>query len=266
MSDQLTARPLPYTMIIPGAEPFYFPGGSTGCLLIHGFTGTPKEMRFLGEYLAEKGYTVLSIRLCGHATHPRDLKRTRWQDWVASVEDGYEMLINTTDSIILMGLSMGGNLSLLFSTIKSVSGVVAMSTPYALPNDPRLPFAKYLGWIIPSVSKGPPDWRNPEAASDHIDYPYYPTRAIAELRDLVLETRKALPKVHVPVLLVHSKEDESVPPENMQQIYSYLGSADKQLLWVENCGHVIIREPERLQIFEAIDDFIHRLDGPNLET
>ena len=53
-------------MIIKTAEPFYFPGNSTGCLLIHGFTGTPKEMRPLGDFLADKGYSVLGIRLSGH--------------------------------------------------------------------------------------------------------------------------------------------------------------------------------------------------------
>ena len=43
--------------IIPSAEPFYYQGNKIGCLLIHGFTGTPKEMRLMGEYLANQGYT-----------------------------------------------------------------------------------------------------------------------------------------------------------------------------------------------------------------
>ena len=58
--------------IISGAEPFYFEGGETGCLLVHGFTGTPKEMRGLGEHLAHHGYMVLGIRLSGHATNQKD--------------------------------------------------------------------------------------------------------------------------------------------------------------------------------------------------
>jgi len=45
-------------MLIPTAEPFFYPGNETGCLLIHGFTGAPKEMRWLGEYLTGKGYNV----------------------------------------------------------------------------------------------------------------------------------------------------------------------------------------------------------------
>ena len=44
--------------IIPTAEPFFIPAGPTGCLLIHGFTGSPKEMRWMGEYLAREGISM----------------------------------------------------------------------------------------------------------------------------------------------------------------------------------------------------------------
>ena len=61
-------------MIIPTAEPFYLPGNNIGCLLVHGFTGAPKEMRWMGEFLGNQGYTVLGIRLAGHATTPEDMR------------------------------------------------------------------------------------------------------------------------------------------------------------------------------------------------
>ncbi|MCE7861299.1 MAG: carboxylesterase, partial [Chloroflexi bacterium CFX2] len=59
--------------IIETAEPFLLPGNRTGILLIHGFTGTPKEMRWMGDYLNEFGYSCLGIRLAGHATTPEDM-------------------------------------------------------------------------------------------------------------------------------------------------------------------------------------------------
>jgi carboxylesterase len=58
-------------VIVPSTEPFFFPGDEVGCLLIHVFTGAPKELRWMGEYLAEKGRTVLAVRLAGHATRPK---------------------------------------------------------------------------------------------------------------------------------------------------------------------------------------------------
>src|SRR5215207_3533345 len=140
--------------IIPTAEPFLFVGepGKSACLLIHGFTGTPKEMRWMGEFLNQQGYTCLGIRLTGHATQPEDMIRSTWTDWTASVEDGYHLLRGLTDTIFLVGLSMGGVLSLLMSTRLDVCGVVAMSTPYKLPDDPRL---SHIDWISKIVSYMP---------------------------------------------------------------------------------------------------------------
>lgn len=134
-----------------------------------------------------------------------------------------------------------------------------MSTPYILPPGTRLPFVKYLHLFIPSVSQGYSEGHNLEAASDHIDYPNFPKRAFAELRYLISATRTTLPQVQVPVLLVPSKDDGNVPPESMQQIYDNLGVADKQMLWVETRGHVITRQPERMRIFQAAENFIHRI-------
>jgi carboxylesterase len=251
-------------MIIPTAEPFLFPGNRIGCLLIHGFTGAPKEMRWMGEYFGNLGYSVLGVRLAGHATQPEDMPRMQWQDWLSSVEDGYYFLKGCVDQVFVMGLSMGGILSLLFASQHPVSGVVAMSTPYALPDDPRMPFLRIISVLLPKMKKGPSDWHNLEAETDHVDYPYIPTRAIIQLRDLLGEMRSALPKVKVPVLLIHSKHDTGVAPQNAEQILAALGSTDKQLFWVENSGHVIPREPDRYLAFKAADEFIRRVQtsGP----
>src|SRR5687767_6204254 len=135
------------TNIIPTAEPFFLLGDplKPACLLIHGFTGAPKEMRSMGEYLHQQGFTCLGVRLAGHATHPEDMIRSRYTDWMASVEDGYHLLRGVTDKVFLVGLSMGGVLSLVLSTRLHVMGVIAMSTPSRLPTD-------YPIWLLKLVS------------------------------------------------------------------------------------------------------------------
>lgn len=248
-------------LIIPTAEPFFFPGGRTACLLIHGFTGTPKEMRYLGEYLAGQGYTVLGIRLAGHATNPADIVRMRWHDWVANVEDGLHLLKGCTDHVFVMGLSMGGALALLSAARYPVEGIVAMSTPYSLPTDWRIPYLRLISRFLPDVPKGPPDWLNPEVARDHVSYPTYPTRAIAELVDLLAEMRASLPSIQAPVLLMQSKTDWTIPAGSMPSIYARLGTSDKKMLWIENSGHVITREPAKEFVFRAAADFAARLSA-----
>jgi len=249
-------------MIIPTAEPFLFPGNRTGCLLVHGFTGAPKEMRWMGEYLSKCGYTILGVRLAGHATQPEDMNRMHWEDWIASIEDGYFMLQGMTDRIFIIGLSLGGILSLTFAAHHNVAGVVAMSTPYDLPADPRMKFIKILAPLVPKFHNDSDDWHNPEAAKDHVCYPFIPTRGIIQLRDLLEVMRTTLSGITVPVLLIHSRNDTGVLPPNAEKIYAALGSQQKQLMWVVDSGHVITREPDREIAFKATDDFIkHIIDS-----
>ncbi len=241
------------------------PGGRTGCLLIHGFTGTPKEMRWMGEYLNQYGYTCLGIRLAGHATDPEDMIRSLWTDWTASVEDGYQLLGNITDNIFLVGLSMGGVLSLLMSARLKAVGAVAMSTPFKLPDDPRLRHIEWISKIVAYMpkSEGAPDagWFDKQAWKDHVSYPQNPVRSIGELNKLLEEMRAALPKITVPVLLIHSRDDDYILAENMELIHSGLGGAlDKEKLLITGSGHVVTRDAARRQVFEAVLKFIRRVE------
>lgn len=250
--------------IMSGAEPFFFPGGRTGCLLIHGFTGTPFEMRELGEHLAAQGFSVLGPRLFGHATVPEDLLRARWQDWYASVEDGYELLSGVCDRIIPIGLSMGGLLTLLAAARLEVAGAVPMSTPI-WPPDPRMkplrPMAPLLTYFWHFTAKGPSDWHDPQAEASHLEYPQHVVRGGMELYDLIGEVRASLHGVVCPLLLVHSRQDQAVAWNNAEAIRDLIGSTDKQILWLENSGHVVTRDAERARVFEATAAFVRRVGG-----
>lgn len=256
-------------MIIPSAEPFFFPGkdDQPGCLLVHGFTGAPKEMRWMGEYLSRQGYPSLGVRLAGHATRPEDMIRSRYIDWMNSVEDGYHLLCGVTDRIYLIGLSMGGILSLLMASRLKVAGVVAMSTPYKIP-------VNYPSWLLRLISKivlyqpksketPGESWYDKAAFTEHVSYPQNPIRSGAELQLLLSEMRAALPKIDVPVLLIHSKNDMYVLPENVERIYTDLTTLDKTKVFVTEAGHVITRDAARSEVFELAKDFIQRVECAN---
>src|SRR3954447_8328658 len=92
-----TARPTSST-IIPGAESFWFPAdGSLGCLLIHGFTGAPSEMRALGTQLQSHGMSALGVRLPGHGTSLRDMERYGRAAWMREAERGLEHSLKTCE-------------------------------------------------------------------------------------------------------------------------------------------------------------------------
>lgn len=218
----------------------------------------------MGEYLHRQGYTCLGVRLAGHATHPEDMIRARWRDWVASVEDGYEILRNVNEDIFLVGLSMGGILSLLMSTRLRVKGVIAMSTPTRLPTDYPIWMIEFMSRFIkyrPKTNEPPGSgWFDKTVYQDHIAYPKNPVQSAAELKKLMLEMLAALPKVSVPVLLMHSKDERYVLPENMERVYAGLVNvSDKTKLYVTGSGHVLPRDASREQVFQTALAFIQRI-------
>lgn len=220
----------------------------------------------MGEYLNGQGYTCLGVRLHGHATDPEDMMRSNWTNWIASVEDGIHLLSGSVDRIFLAGLSMGGALSLLMSTrlAQRVAGVIAMSTPYKLPDDPRLRHIEWISRIVSYMPKSDEEpgagWFDKDTFKDHVSYPQNPVRSIGELNKLLGEMRAALPNLRVPVLLIHSRDDKYVLPENMEMIFADLiNASDKTKVFVTGSGHVVTRDAARHQVFELARDFIKRI-------
>lgn len=246
----------------PGGAPFVFPGqpgNPIGCLLIHGFTGMPQEMRPLGEHLAAQGCGVIGVRLAGHGTTIEDLERTTWQDWVASAREGLQELCGRHAQVFVMGLSMGGAISLYLAAQEPVAGVVALSTPVRIPHaDWRLHYLRWLKYLRRYAGKGNPDWWDQEAAARHVSYHQYPMRGVEQLGKLLAQLRASLPRVRVPVLIVHSRHDGAVPVAHAQEIYERLGSADKELLLIERSGHVVTEDARREEVAASVWQWVQR--------
>jgi carboxylesterase len=252
-------------MIIKGTEPFFFSGNSTGCLLIHGFTGSPKEMRPLGEYLAERGYTVHGIRLPGHGTDIKDMDRVTWMDWSNSVLDGWNVLLNNTERIFLVGLSMGGVLALYQASFLPAAGVIGMSTIYQLPSDPRFSILPILSILTPYAEKSGSDWQDPDAAEGHFSYDHYPAKGVIQLKNLLQAMRSRLSEIKIPALLIHSKKDQTVIPENMEWIRQEIGTSppDLKQLLLENSGHIVTRDKDKDLVFGSVGNFIQQIMSKN---
>lgn len=243
-------------MILPGAEPFFMPGGRHGVLLVHGFTGLPAEMLMLGERLHEAGFTVLGVRLAGHGTTVEDMSQQTQEDWMDSVRDGYALLSGCCDDIAVIGHSMGGLFALLLSTEEKISAVVSLAAPIFIPEDRGLKFLPpreaCTGGFVPKARRrlhGVP-------AAANKTYRKMPLISVHELLDVIERTRGAIDRVTAPVLIMHSHDDHTAAPTSADYIYEHVQSESKRIFWLAESGHLLPLASERETVFNEAVAFL----------
>ncbi len=236
-------------------EPFCYEGGPAGCVLLHGFTAAPREMRPLGRHLNDGGVTVHGARIAGHGTQPEDLARTTWRDWVASALDAVRELRVRCSRVFACGLSLGGALSLMLAARRQIDGAVVINTPLR-PYDRRLKYARLLALFLPYTDKGLADLHDPKALADHADYLRIPTRSAAELYSLTRALERDLPRIDIPLLVIQARRDRVVPPDNAQSIFDRVATTEKRLLWLDRGGHIATEDYDKEIVFEETRRFI----------
>ncbi len=244
--------------VLTGAEPFLLFGGKKGALLIHGFTGSPSEMRLLGDHLHRENYTVMAPRLSGHGTTPEDMAGTCWQHWYSSVLDAYHLLAAYCDEIVVIGLSMGGLLALELAVNEIVSKIICLSVPIYIAEKrlPFLPFAALFADFIPKRRKA-------IAGLDRrysVCYQRTPLKSVKSLLKLIEHVRGQLSHVTLPLLIVQSRVERTVVPASAQFIYDHVQAHPKKLVWLKKSGHIVTLDIERDKVFAEIDQFLTEND------
>jgi esterase/lipase len=246
--------------VMPGAEPFAFPGGDgpdsrTGVLLVHGFTGNPMSLRPWGEYLAAEGFAVRCPLLPGHGTRWQDCNASTHDQWTAAVEEAFDQLAAECDRVFVAGLSMGGTLATRLAEVrpKEVAGLVLVN--------PALLTQRLDAKLLPLIARLTDSWA--PIASDikkpgvtELAYPKLPTRAMMQLRRLWAATRADLDRVTAPVIVFHSVEDHVVEPVNSTILLAGVGSTDTTEVLLEDSYHVATLDNDAPRIFAGSVDWI----------
>jgi carboxylesterase len=252
--------------VIPGAEPFELEGSdkSAAVLLIHGITGTPSEMRYLGEYLNHAGFHVRVPLLPGHGTDIKDLNRTTWEDWLGKIEIDFFALSANFEKVFIAGLSMGGLLCLSLMADKSgrVAGGAALSTPMSFSDWKArylLPIANVTGlkYLVPDLPKSVDDVTVPGGRT-HVCYDRDSVTASASLLSLIKKVKQQLPKVDAPLLIMQSVRDTVVDPKSADVIYDRVSSPVKQKVMLEKSFHTITVDVEKEIVARTVLDFFNK--------
>jgi len=239
-----------------GAEPFLLPGGKRGVLLLHGFTGTPAEMRLLGEHLHRYGFTVLAPRLAGHGSNVKLLEHCLWPDWFQSAADGYWLLQDLCEHVSVAGLSMGGILALLLAAHYDIEAAVTMSAPIHIQThgiELLPPKKECFGKFVP---KGRRHFFG-EAERYSIAYKATPAAAVHELLGVIQAACGAMMNLKQRLLIVQSKNDHTVRPDSADFLYEHAVNAlYREKFMLQTSGHIVTLDEEREKVFMKIVNFL----------
>ena len=242
--------------IINLKEEYFLPGNNEACLLIHGFTSTPAELRELREKIHEIGYTVLGVKLKGHGTTAEDMEKSTYLDWIESAVEGYRKLKDKYEKIYVIGHSMGSLLALHIAKNFNIDKVIALSPPLIIKNkSARWAFiAKYFV----RFSEDNPRVRPEEEKKFLLGYHKTPIRSVHEFNKLAAKVRKDLYKINKPLLIVHSHMDRTVDEESVDLLYNSVSSQIKEKIYLNKCGHNITVECEKEDVFRGVIDFLKK--------
>jgi carboxylesterase len=236
--------------VLEGAQPFYFEGNKVGILISHGFTGSTQSMRPLGEAYAKAGYTVCGPRLKGHGTHYEEMETTTHQDWIASIEEGYQWLKKRCETIFVTGLSMGGTLTLyLAEQHPEIKAIIPINAAIEIPEMEAV-YQSDVRFLDAIGS----DIKDPEVTE--LAYEKTPVQSVKEIVKLMKNVKDNLPAIKCPALIFVSTEDHVVPPNNSQIIYNQISSANKKIVELKNSYHVATLDYDQQLIIDETLTYI----------
>lgn len=251
-----------------------------GILLLHGFSGTPNEVKDLGEYLANFGFTIYAPTMAGHGTKPDDLLKIGAKEWEESVKQAYLKLREKTKKVFLIGNSFGSNMA--FWLIKEFNnepiGVVSLSAPIYMKYHKFVLFRIYTyGWFKKYYRKPLKAYVTPSAFVKCLftkkdeelkdvailakaNYQIIPIKSIKEfLRFIKKETIPNLKKITTPIFVAHAKADPVILSKSAEYIYNHVASQKKEFFWFPHKGHIMTYDAHRQELFERIYNFIKQV-------
>ncbi|NHK32249.1 MAG: alpha/beta hydrolase [Asgard group archaeon] len=244
--------------IMENGEPFFFERGKVGCLLCHGYTGTPNEMRGIGTYLTDNDITVLGPLLPGHGTIVEEMKKTTMDDYFNEYTKAYKKLKNYCDEIFICGHSLGGVLTLKFASENKVHGVITTATP--------IKFMRLEGFLLATIGPLLKNLAIKKRRKELIEqkqhkiicYDSYPIGPAISFSKTIHKTRKQLPKIESPILIIQGVLDGKWIVDSSRIIFNEVKSKIKNLILLQKTSHVLTMGPEKEKVHSFILEFIQK--------
>ncbi len=246
-------------------------------LLLHGYAEHSGRHQWAMARLAEAGLAVYAPDLRGHGRSARPGALADLDSLEATIGD-IEGLTAVARRVLpevplfALGFSMGGMLALLFALRhpESLAGVVTSGAAVEIPeyiSPLLLRLSGLMNRLLPLLPVQTFDFRqvsrDPEVIrAMELDPLYYKgkIRARTGYQQLlgIREVTSSLPRLRLPLLLLHGGEDRTIAPKTSEMIFNTATSPDKTLKIWPGLRHEILNEPEKQQVLAMILDWLRR--------
>lgn len=243
------------------SDPFALGDGPDACLLLHGLTGSPAEVRPVGEALALAGFRAVGPLLPGHGTTPEDLYTVTRFDLLHAAESAL-LSLRGSRRVFLCGLSTGALLSIHLAAkswvregLPDLSAIALLAPAIEFAGASWL-FAEVLGRLpaMPFIVGKRRDVQAGAPADDG-SYSAVPLRWGGELHTLSRDALKIAHRVRMPALILQGARDRTVSPAGSRKLSRELGSQQVELRILPRSGHVLPLDQESAEVCRAVVQF-----------
>ncbi len=226
---------------------------STGCLCIHGYTGSPTEIEPLVRYLqAETDWEFSVPTLPGHGEELH-LRGHYYQEWIAAAELALLDLKRHHDIILIIGFSMGGMIASYLAAKYEVERLVLLSAALKYISFPQL--VKDTFGIVTDAWKG--------SLLENQLFVRYKAKVTQthflssfEFMKCVEFTKPYLQHVKCPTLIMQGQMDGTVPSKAANFLEQEIGASHKEVVFLPNSKHLVCHDNDRDTLCEKVWHFL----------
>ena len=269
----------------PGLEhqPFDIGSGPGSAVVVHGFPGTPAEVRPIGEALAAIGWRARAPLLPGFGPQWATLPQRRWPEWRATVVSEARRAKEDGGPVLLVGFSVGA--ALVLSAIHdegAPADAMVLLAPFTRLSDRRAALLPLVSRLVPVFRPyanadfddarvrdgmlrklGTVDLDDPATRERLRTDVTVPTVAVDQVRRAGLRAWRVAPHLpDVPALVVQGERDATVTPASTIALLRRLPGAPLRLFLPE-ADHLMVLpdQPGHMELLRALQRFGHERLG-----
>jgi len=244
-------------------------------LVAHGLAEHSGRYKNLVHYFVPKGYAVYALDHRGHGKSEGTRSYVdNFNDYLIDLKTFFNMVRkeNKSAKIFLFGHSLGGTIATAYAVEHQdelaglmVSGSSLVPSPSVSPA--LLAIAGVVSALLPKMGVTLLDAsaisRDQGVVDAYVNDPLVfrgkiPARMGAELARMWKQLPEQMPRIKLPILIMHGFADQLSDPRGSKLLFERVGSRDKTLKLYDNCYHEICNEPEHELVLADMETWLKK--------